>query len=343
MRKREGPKIEIGYRTGHLAVASDTGSRKNGYTVWQCLCDCGGTICLDTRTLQRGTVGDCGCTTKVNPKQKDLTGQRFGRLVVVEPTELRGKNGATVWKCKCDCGEETLAVATQLTQGYKKSCGCMGHPPLKDFAGKRFGKLVVTDYAGKTAGVHRWACLCDCGNTTVVGQTLLQSGKTKSCGCLGHPPVQDIQGQRFGDLTAIAFDGNRNGQYFWRCRCKCGKETVVRQGNLLNGRTKSCGCLQAKTLTGNMKFIDGTSVTLLEKAGERLVSNNTSGYNGVYFNRKAQKWAAQISFKGKTYYLGSFEKIEDAARARKNAEDRIYGEFLDWYYETYPHKRRSVE
>lgn len=273
------PKIEKGHCVGALTVRSDTGQRKNGYTVWLCECSCGGSIALDTRTLQRGTVRDCGCISKTKPGQKDLTGQRFGRLVALEPTQARSHNGATVWRCRCDCGGETMAVSTQLTQGYKKSCGCMSHPPIKDYTGRRFGQLVVKGYSGKMNGMHRWECVCDCGNTTVVGQTLLQSGKTKSC-----------------------------------------------------------GCLQARIVTENMKFVDGTSVTLLEKADGRLGSTNSSGHNGVYFNRRTQKWAAQIGFKGKTFYLGSYHKIEDAVKARKKAEERLYGEFLEWYYETHPRK-----
>lgn len=328
-------KIEPGFQLGNLTVVSATDRRKNGYTIWQYKCDCGNTIELDTRTLQRGTVRDCGCRTKVNPGQWDITGQRFGRLVAIESTQERNASGSTVWRCRCDCGSEVLTPLSQLTQGYKKSCGCLGKPRIKDYTGKRFGQLTVIGYAGKKDGAHRWECRCDCGKLTVVGQTRLQSGKTKSCGCLGHPPVQNLRGYQFGDLTAIEFAEKRNGQFFWRCRCKCGKESVVRQNYLLIGKTKSCGCLQAKVVVDNMKFVDGTSVTLLEKAGKRLVSTNTSGHNGVYWNKKSQKWIAQIGFKGKTYYLGTYSKIDDAIKAREQAEDRIYGEFLDWYYETH--------
>lgn len=274
------PKINQGFRLGKLTVVSDTGKRKSGYTVWNCACDCGGSICLDTRSLQRGKVQDCGCVTKVKPGQLDLTGQRFGRLVAMEPTQQRAENGSAVWRCKCDCGREALAAATQLSGGYKKSCGCLSNPPLKDYVGKQFGKLTVTEYAGKEAGMHRWQCKCDCGNTTVVGQTLLQSGKTRSCGCIQNAVIYD-----------------------------------------------------------NMRFVEGTSVTLLESAKKRHVRSNTSGYNGVYLNRKTQKWVAQIGFKRKTYYLGSFRKLEDAVEARKKAEERIYGEFLEWYYETHPSRK----
>lgn len=343
MEKKERPKIEIGFRMGKLTVVADTGERKNGYTIWMCACDCGGATRLDTRTLQRGTVRDCGCMAKVKPGQKDLTGQRFGRLVAIEPTQERSAKGATVWKCRCDCGEETLAPVTQLTQGFKKSCGCLSHPPIKNYVGKRFGQLTVKGYAGKASGMHRWECLCDCGNTTIVGQTLLQSGKTKSCGCLGHPPVQDIQGQQFGDLTAIAFEGSRNGQYYWRCKCSCGNETSVRQNSLLIGKTKSCSCLRTRTVMENMQFIDGTSVTLLEANRRRLIRTNTSGYNGVYFNRKSQKWVAQITFKKETYYLGAYTWVEEAAKIRREAEAQLFGNFLDWYYKTHPDKKPMQE
>ena len=331
--------IGEGFRVGSLQVLSATDRRKNGYTIWLCGCNCGGLIELDTRTLQRGTVRDCGCQTRVKPGQRDITGQRFGRLVAVESTQLRNNSGTTVWRCRCDCGNEVLTSLSQLTQGYKKSCGCLGKPQRKDFVGKRFGQLTVLGYWGKKDGMHRWECRCDCGNITIVGRTLLQSGKTKSCGCLGHPPVQNIQGQQFGDLTAVGFEGKKDGQYYWRCRCRCGNETIVRQNNLLTGKTKSCGCLQARVVLDNMKFVEGTSVTLLEKAGNRLVRTNTSGYNGVHWSSDSQKWIAQIGFKGKKYHLGSYSKIEDAAKARKDAEERIYGEFLDWYYDTYPDKR----
>ena len=152
---------------------------------------------------------------------------------------------------------------------------------------------------------------------------------------MGNPPAKDILGRHFGDLTVTAYDGNREGTYFWRCKCKCGKETVVRQNNLLLGHTKSCGCRQKTAYIENLKLVDGTSVTMLEAAcNQRLISTNSSGYNGVYRNNKSGKWVAQITFKGKTYYLGAFSEIKDAVKARRTAEERMYGEFLEWYYKS---------
>ena len=127
----ERAKIEVGFRVGNLTVKAPTEQRKSGYMVWVCRCDCGGSILLDTRCLQRGTVRDCGCITPTTPGQKDLRGMKFGQLTPLYPTQKRIR-GNSVWICQCDCGNTCEAVSTQMTSGYTKSCGCLGHPPLKD-------------------------------------------------------------------------------------------------------------------------------------------------------------------------------------------------------------------
>ncbi len=173
-----------------------------------------------------------------------------------------------------------------------------------------------------------------CGKETSVGQTLLQNGRTKSCGCLARPPVKDLIGMRFGKLVALSYEGDIDGQYYWRCRCDCGNEAVIRQNNLVLGRTKSCGCIQREIIRENMKWVDGTSVKMLESIKDRPIGSNTSGYTGVYQNKRTGRWVAQITFKQKTYYLGSFEKIEDAIKARQRGEE-MHDNFLEWYYREY--------
>jgi len=55
---------------------------------------------------------------------KNLTGNRFGKLVVLYPA---GKNGTgrCVWECQCDCGNVTIVPANNLTSGNTQSCGCL--------------------------------------------------------------------------------------------------------------------------------------------------------------------------------------------------------------------------
>lgn len=54
----------------------------------------------------------------------DLTGNRFGRLVVVSRGESSA-SGFTRWICKCDCGGESLVLTASLNSGNTKSCGCL--------------------------------------------------------------------------------------------------------------------------------------------------------------------------------------------------------------------------
>lgn len=53
---------------------------------------------------------------------QDLTGRRFGRLVVKEP--VRRDHGCIVWLCTCDCGASADVKAIKLTTGRTSSCGC---------------------------------------------------------------------------------------------------------------------------------------------------------------------------------------------------------------------------
>ena len=55
-------------------------------------------------------------------KGKDLTGQRFGKLTVVEQTDQR-QDRYVLWRCRCDCGGEVLASTKRLMRGTVKDCG----------------------------------------------------------------------------------------------------------------------------------------------------------------------------------------------------------------------------
>ena len=54
----------------------------------------------------------------------------------------------------------------------------------------------------------------------------------------------DIVGRRFGHLTAREEASNAEGRTQWRCTCDCGGEKIAKTGNLVTGKTTSCGCLK---------------------------------------------------------------------------------------------------
>lgn len=200
----------------------------------------------------------------------------------------------------------------------------------KDLAGLHLGRLTVLEPTEeRIRGAVVWKCRCDCGNVTETTRRRLLTGSVRSCGCGKRPPLKDLAGRRFGMLTVVSYVGKDKGFHIWRCRCGCGKMTDVRQSNLLNGTTASCGCRRSPQK--NLHSADGTCLELLKP--DIMYKTNTSGVRGVYYSSKRKKWIAQIMFKKKCYYLGGYDRLEDAAEARAEAEEKVFGDFLKWYEE----------
>ena len=72
------------------------------------------------------------------PKIIDLTGQRFGRLVVLKRAENKGR--MTRWLCLCDCGKTTISHAANLRNGQARSCGCYRYDRARAVSKKHDGK-----------------------------------------------------------------------------------------------------------------------------------------------------------------------------------------------------------
>ena len=178
-------------------------------------------------------------------------GMRFGKLTVVAYAYT--KNRKKYFKCKCDCGNETVVRCNCLTTGRSRSCGCLSKEKQRERLlknsikpGTKFGKLTVIklDHIDKHC---YYQCKCECGNTKVVQGPALKSGNVKSCGCLKKKTKflkkRLCPGEKFGKLTVIKFDHKEHNRSYYRCKCDCGTEKVIRGTSLTNGTTKSCGCL----------------------------------------------------------------------------------------------------
>lgn len=148
----------------------------------------------------------------------DLTGQKFGRLTVIERDNNTNKKHGTFWICKCDCSTVKSVNSIALRRGLTQSCGCLNKEinskpkDLSGMIGKRFGRLTVIKREPNhiTPGGQKkamWLCVCDCGNETIVSSQDLKDGHTKSCGCLPTKPrgsgLINLVGQRFGKLVVV--------------------------------------------------------------------------------------------------------------------------------------------
>lgn len=211
---RGKPIDRTGQVFGRLTVVSDTGKRtkpdRNGNTqkIWLCRCECGGEKEATPGNLLNGGTKSCGCllkeTFRENGKKRrvDYVGRKYGRLTVLESAG-KGKHNEQLLSVACDCGKRKTVRAASLVSGSTKSCGCLWEDTVKgvakkgkDIAGQRFGRLVAvsdtgertprSEKTGKGGNSAIWLCKCDCGKEKRVSQNYLQTGDTKSCGCLGR-------------------------------------------------------------------------------------------------------------------------------------------------------------
>lgn len=99
--------------------------------MWECKCDCGNTTYVRGSNLKNGHVKSCGCKSKEEQlnRYEDITGKRFGRLIVSKKAG-RTKRGVS-WLCKCDCGNEKVVCGADLRSGKTKSCGCLSDEARK--------------------------------------------------------------------------------------------------------------------------------------------------------------------------------------------------------------------
>lgn len=122
-------------------------------------------------------------------KTPNLTGQRFGRLVVQGLSDQKDKWGKPLHNCLCDCGNRCLVTTSQLKSGNTKSCGCLSNDNRKtDITGQRFGRLVALYCTGeiddsvKGHNSYVWVFRCDCGNECKFPLRSMYGGR-ESCGC----------------------------------------------------------------------------------------------------------------------------------------------------------------
>lgn len=136
-------------------------------------------------------------------KLQDLTGQRFGRLVVKSKSH-RDKYGSWFWDCDCDCGGSRKIKGAALRMGNVKSCGCIVNEykekkaalsgpkiyepgEIKDRIGLKYAHLTITKFLWKQKTPNNklkifYLCRCDCGREREVTLKVLQKNEATTCG-----------------------------------------------------------------------------------------------------------------------------------------------------------------
>lgn len=115
----------IGTKVGRWTVLREV--RKNGRKYYECRCDCGTVKEVYYRSLTEGKSLSCGClrAEERSAEAMDLTGMRFGKLLVLRRDPGRKDGGNYFWICECDCGNRKSIRGTSLVmKNGTRSCGC---------------------------------------------------------------------------------------------------------------------------------------------------------------------------------------------------------------------------
>lgn len=127
--ERTGGSI-LGQKFGRLLVLEEyLLPQKNGKNqrFCKCKCDCGAIVEVSASHLKSGHSQSCGCYNKEIVSERAVIkeiGNRYGKLVVIKEAG-RDKNGRTLWKCQCDCGNIKIVLGKTLRAGLCHSCGCI--------------------------------------------------------------------------------------------------------------------------------------------------------------------------------------------------------------------------
>lgn len=224
-----------------------------------------------------------------------------------------------------------------------------------DLSGRKFGRLTVItraeDYiTPKGQKKIQWLCECSCINKTriVVSGTNLKSKNTRSCGCL-QSEITSNRSKKYNtyDLSGEYGIGyTNNGEKFYfdledydkikdYCWCINNDGYIVSNKQLLSrlimdisDQNYDIDHIHGKeSRCDNRKSNLRMTTRSQNNMNKNIIKSNTSGATGVTWNKTNNKWIAQIFVNRKHLYLGSFTNFEDAVKARKQAEEKYFGEY----------------
>jgi len=308
-------------------------------------------------------------------KDNDLIGSKFGRLTVLERVDIKDKNNRNkiYYKCVCDC--DTTKTKTilkgSLINGDTLSCGCLRKEKIsklnsQDLMGMKFERLTVVRKVKKPENRNNrgnyWLCECDCGsNKQIIASTSeLNSGNTRSCGCLSIERIivynketkkkyntYDLSGEYgigytskgeefyfdledYDKIKDICWMINNRGYVSYTKR-----ENKYKANHILMHRF-ILDCPQDMEVdhkNGKPSRNDNRRNNMRICSHQKNMcnytkpKNNTSGVKGVSWDKTYEVWKAYITSNKQRINLGSFNDFNKAVKARKDAEDKYHGEY----------------
>ena len=217
---------------------------------------------------------------------KNIKGERYGRLEVIE--HIGTRRGKALWKCKCDCGNYADVTGDSLRQGKTKSCGCLGDDNRRKINTRnRYGATKHNQCKeGKKSRIYR------------IYDAMHQRCYNEKNGAYKHYGGRGI---------VICDEWKNNFESFFQWSLKNGYSDDLSIDRIDNdGNYEPSNC----------RWADMT----LQGLNRGIQDNNTSGHKGVSLIKKTGKYRAYIKIKGKQIHLGHYDYLQDAIEAREKAE-----------------------
>lgn len=232
-------------------------------------------------------------------KAKDLTGKRFGKLIVKSRAEDTYSSGRKFinWYCNCDCGTKDFIVrGNSLNSNHTKSCGCLQKEIAKTI-GNNNKKYNRYDLSGEYG----------------IGYTTNTN----------NPFYFDLE------------DYEKIKDYCW-FESSCGyiETDIKKTKKRINMHRLIMNCLNLDNvevdhikhnIKDNRKSQLRIATLSQNKMNQKLRSDNTSGVTGVSFYKNA--WNVKIYKDKKPIYIGRYKNFKDAVNARREAEEKYYREY----------------
>ena len=235
-------------------------------------------------------------------KFRDLTEMKFGRLTVVKRVDdyvSPSGNHNVQWLCKCDCEENKYIVVSggSLTRGLTKSCGCVQKKQSAE-NGKKNKKYNTYDLSGEYG----------------VGYTT--KGEEFYFDLEDYDKIKDYCWYIGNNGYIMSTDSKTKKKIlFHRIVTDCPNEFMpdhIHGKETKNDNRKS-----------NLRIVTKQQNSM----NSALSINNISGVSGVKWHSRDNIWESCITVNYKRIYLGQYNKFEDAVKARKQAEEKYFGEY----------------
>ena len=232
-------------------------------------------------------------------KTIDLTGQKFGRWTVIKQGESNKYNKVRWW-CKCDCGnpELHLVISTNLTKGLSRSCGCLQKERAKEALSKAKRKYNSYDFMDDY--------------------------------CIGYD-------EKMQEFYCDLDDYDKIKDFYWSiddkgyvCAYNYEKRKYMKMHQLImpTDNEHVADHIHGENTRNDNRKSNLRVATLGQNAMNRKKQkNNTSGVTGVNWDKKGNCWRVQININNKKITVGFFSDFEDAVKARKEAEEKYFGEY----------------